>query len=362
MANALTQRPPAKKAGPGAAPRMLVPFVRASYEHFEGAFLDVSQLIGASAVQIPPADVPAFGYARYVWLLAEGSAGVLGAGALSEDYPFVVFDEVTFLDVNGAPIYGPMTGYDTYLVNRYGGYMWASDPATDPDFVATINGVFALLIPLEITRFDGYGALGNMNSAANYKVRLTVAASGTAYPTAVTTPATFRIRLYLDAWQQPAAQDLQGNANQQTPPGNGTMQFWSAATATINSGDQTVRLPRVGNLIRGIIAVLRTTATPPLRTTTNYPDPLTMNWDARQVFQEPRSYRRWWIRKVYGFNPDTGVFPYTYTDDQDGHAGNENRHLWLPTVQATRLELKGTFGAAGTLRILTNDVAPVGGR
>lgn len=356
---------PAKKGtkGAGGQPaRALVPFIRASYEHFEGAFVDVTQLQGAGAVQLGPYDVPAFGYARYLYLRVECSAGSLGAGALQEDYPFVLWDEITFLDINGAPIIGPVTGYDLYLINRWGGYTWSSDPTADPDYVGTINATYSLMVPLEITAFDGYGSLGNMNAAANYKVRFTLSASTTAFTTAPTTPPTVRLRAYLDAWQQPAATDINGQPNEQTPPGHGSMQFWSVSTAVIAAGDQTVRLQRVGNLIRNIIAVFRDDAVPSLRSTTEYPDPLTETWDARQVFQESRAFRRWKMRKAFGLAPDTGVFVYFYTDDQDGHAGDENRHLWLPTVQATRLELKGTFGGGGTLRILTNDVAPVGGR
>ena len=40
------------------------------------------------------------------------------------------------------------------------------------------------------------------------------------------------------------------------------------------------------------------------------------------------------------------------------HGGDEEPNLWLPTVQASRVELQGVFAAAGSLQILTNDVAP----
>jgi hypothetical protein len=38
----------------------------------------------------------------------------------------------------------------------------------------------------------------------------------------------------------------------------------------------------------------------------------------------------------------------------------ENRDLWLPTLGSTRLELQGSFGGAGVLTVLTNDVAIAG--
>ena len=55
-----------------------------------------------------------------------------------------------------------------------------------------------------------------------------------------------------------------------------------------------------------------------------------------------------------------GVWLEDFAHEFDGKIGNELRDGWLGTVQSTRLELSGTFGSAGTLTILTNDVAPAG--
>jgi hypothetical protein len=57
---------------------------------------------------------------------------------------------------------------------------------------------------------------------------------------------------------------------------------------------------------------------------------------------------------------DNGVFVYDFMHEFDGMLGRENRDLWLPTLGSTRLELQGSFGAAGTLTVLTNDVAIAG--
>jgi hypothetical protein len=41
-----------------------------------------------------------------------------------------------------------------------------------------------------------------------------------------------------------------------------------------------------------------------------------------------------------------------------GHNGDGTPELFLPTVQATRLECVGTSVTAGTVDIIVNDVAP----
>jgi len=57
---------------------------------------------------------------------------------------------------------------------------------------------------------------------------------------------------------------------------------------------------------------------------------------------------------------DNGVFVYDNTHEFDQSIGQENRDLWLPTLGSNRLEVQGSFAAAGTLTVLTNDVAIAG--
>lgn len=355
------ERAPGRGAAPRQAARPLVPFVRAAHRHVEGAFSDVTVTPGAAATTIAPADVPSYGYLTAVWIHVLGSAGVLGTGVLNADFPFSAIQEVSLVDPNGANIQFPVTGFQLMLENAYGGYVWSSDPAATPDFDATLpTPQFALRIPVQITPWDGFGSLANQNAASAYKVRVTVAAFN---PGLVTTTGTavapaLRFRYFLEAWSPPAQTDLLGQAQETMPPGLGTTQFWSPFSPVIAAGQQTIRLTRVGNLIRNIIFVVRDNTALTVRLTANFPDSITINWDASALYSnELRTYRRRKMFEATNFQPFAGVFAYQFTDDQDGHAGYENRHLWLPTVNATRLEISGSFGAAGTLEILTNDVA-----
>lgn len=350
------------------APQLpIIPFTHAAHEHVEPAF-DVSRLMTGNVQQLGPFDVPAFGYLRSIWLLVEGTGGLVGTGTpavLAGDAPYNAIQDVALLDVNGAPIFGPFNGYQVYLANKWGGYQYMQDPDGQPNFSATINPVFAVRIPVEISAKTGLGALSNMNASANYKVQVSLAASTTFLSTPIGTDGalpTVRVRGFLEAWTLPNPTSRDGLPQATMPPLHGTAQYWSVFTKQIVAGENNVILPRVGNQIRNLIAIFYNDATPSVRISTEYPDPIRFNWDARQLLNEARPYRQQSMFERYGaVGLDTGVFVYDFAHDANGHPGGEDDgHLWLRTVQATRLEFVGTYtGSGGTLQILTNDVAPV---
>jgi hypothetical protein len=273
------------------------------------------------------------------------------------------------LDVNGAPIFGPFTGYQAFLANLYGAYAFRTDPRLAPDYSSSVTAFqFAIRIPVEINHNNGLGALANQNAAAAYKVRVTLNNLTGAYSASPSTPPVVRVRGYLEAWSQPTPTDLAGRPQSIAPPQHGTTQYWSVFSRIFNAGDNIILLPRVGNLIRNLIFVVRD-STGARVSYANLPDPLEIRWDARQLIYEPKMYRRsvtaerilpnTLLGEALGI--EAGVLPYTFTHDVLGHAGDGTPELWLPTVQSTRLEFHSpTFPAGGgTVEVLTNDVAPV---
>ena len=352
---------------PAAIPR--IPFTAAAHEHVEPAF-DVTQLLGASAVQLGPFDVPAFGYLRHIVLVATGSGGTLGAGVLSADHPWNVIQSISLSDVNGAPIFGPVDGFAALQANIFGGYGGARpDPRVASTYSNTINGSFLLRIPVEIQRSTGLGALANQNAAASYKVAITVNPSTVVYSTAPTTPASWRFRAFLEAWTLPNEVDVAGRPQAMLPPAHGTTAYVSSFSRSTVVGANTVLLPRVGNLIRSLVFIARTAAAGTPRDDTVFPDPVTLNWDARALFNQfPQTYiiHRMLEQLAQSTNQaatansrDTGVFAINYANIEHGIAGDDEPTLWLPTVQSTRLELTGTAATAGTIQAITCDVAPV---
>jgi hypothetical protein len=357
----------AKSAGqPAAAPN---PFVRASREVVE-TFHDRATQMGAGQVQVADVEVPPFGYLRSIVLTVEGTGGVAGAAVVAarEDAPWNVLQDVQLVDVNGRPLTGPLTGFDLFLAAKWlPGTIQppASNPANLPTFAAIDaagNFSFQLRIPVEVSARDALGALPNQSSSAEYRLSYTIAGSGDVYATApATTLPTVRVRCHMETWAPADAVDPRGVPNQVQPPHVGTTQHFVKSLPVIQAGEQRIRHQRVGNMIRGLILVLRNTANPRLRTTVDFPDLIRLEWDGKNLFVGRRDYLRNLMYERSGMVPDTGVLLIDFAHDFDGRIGNEMRDQWLPTTSATRFELVGNFGAnAGKLDIITNDVAPVG--
>lgn len=343
------------------APQVIIPFTGASHMHTEPVTTDATLALGAAQQPRGPFDVPAYGFLRHVYLEVTGSGGTIGAGVLSPDYPFNVLQNVSLVDVNGAPIFGPLDGYALLQANLWGAYAFRTDPRLAPNYVGTINCKFGLRIPVEITQHNGYGSLANQNAAASYKLSWTLATSAQAYSTAPTTPANIQVRAWLEAWSQPNQTDLAGRPQAREPIGHGTTQFWSGfQKGGLAAGQQSIILPRVGNMIRNIVFICRDATG--ARVDTVMPDPIQINWDARILRLESQGYRlqKQMESQQATIARDTGVFAFPLDDGgESGNVGGDDMSLWLPTVQATRLELTGVNTAAGSIQVLTNDVAPV---
>jgi hypothetical protein len=365
---------PAQNAPREKAPALLVPFVRAAQEHIE-SFHDSTTNLGASSVAISPIDVPAYGFMRGIFIEVEATGGGKAAGTdpdavAKADAPFSALSDISMSDVNGSPIVGPLGGFDLFLVNKYGGYRRATtNPKTHPDYAGvstTGNFKYLLYLPIEVSGRDGLGSLANLNAASSYKLRATVAPSSEVYSTAPTVLPKIRVRAWLDAWTQPAGADLRGNAQATQPPAHGTTSFWSKKIVNVSAGQQTIRLDRVGNMIRDLLFVYRDAAG--VRNKGNFPGTLDLSWDTRLLKSLTPMVWRGSMSQRFGLTGaddsaaglDTGVYVEDYCHEFDGLAGAELRDGWLPTVQSTRLEVLGNFGAAGTLTVLTNDVSPVG--
>lgn len=362
-----------------------VPFIRASAEHREPTGIDVSRQLTTSAQDLGVFDIPAYGYVRSLWILVTVSGGSGGSGTTpAEDAPWNTLTNLFLTEPNGAVIAQFNSGYDCYLANKYGGYrhVLGSDFRQAKSYVqvpaAASAWSFALRIPVEINLRDGLGSLPNQNAAATFKLRATLNASTNIFTggTAPTTMPTARIRVYLEAWDQPEVSSA-GQTNQITPPAMNTTQFWSVQNYTVNAGLNTIRLTRVGNYIRDLILVQRRAGTSRANGESDLVavDPLYVYLDTRplDILQPDLFLHQQFERTGYGAvvgagttanetpgGLDNGVRAYDFAHEFDGTIGHENRDLWLPTLGSTRLELQGNFANAGVLTVLTNDVAIAG--
>lgn len=291
--------------------------------------------------------------------------------------PFSIIDTITLEDTNSKPIVGPWNGYDLYLANKYGGYTRSTDPKQSPNFNVdtgtgspiTIN--FVLRIPVELVARDALGALPNKSGTNKFKVRIRVAAAATVYSTAPSASVSARFRMVQEDWWEPDEHDLKGRPLAQNPPALGTTQYWTKGVYSINSGDQRVQVQQgLGYLLRNLVFINYTTST--TRTSTsdgNWPDPFTLQFESNVLFDRLRKLWREAIYRSFGFSAtvetangrDYSVYPLPFNMDFSHAPGEETRRGYLATADASRLEVRGNFGAAANFAVLANYVAPARG-
>lgn len=378
MANALAS--PAAPAAPattkqGGGQAQLIPFTRASVE-YEEPFYDTTFTLSANQQLIPPTPIPAFGFKRGVRIdVVLTSAGNAATVTLTEDAPWSLFAEIATQDVDGAPLWGPAEGYWLYLTHKYFGFRRQQDPKLYPYYQAVITGSgatagtgrFQFKVPTEINKRTALGSLPNMNDSQRYQIRAVVNNLAGIFGVAPTVAPTARIRMTLEAWDYPEAQNSQGMRQAQVPIGNGTTQFVSRFPFNNNAGSQTVTHNRKGLRLRNLMYIQRRAGTSRVNGDAD------LLGTAIQWFVDSRLYKN----MLYDYNrddlsdrtafvsltaeaaggPDNGVFALCFCDEFDGTTGFELGDKYLYTTGATRLEMLYIPANAGTLQVGTNDVA-----
>lgn len=363
------------------APMPVVPFIRASGLHRE-LVVDTSRAVTTSDQDLGPFDIPAYGYMRSLRVVVTESGGAGTTVTLTEDAPWNSLKNISVIEPNGATLYSVSSGYSAYLISKWGGYRWSYDPRSLQSYSVAVgssmNASYEFRIPIELSERDALGSLPNQNAAATFKLKFTLAKVSDPFAGTLTTPPTARIRVYLEAYDQPDLETA-GQTNQTTPPAMNTTQFWSEQQYAYNSGQFNVRLTRMGNYIREWIMIPRRTSGTRANGDSDFPDPVTLYLDTRAVdlIEKTGFYGQMQERTGYGNAAgtgatssnkadvsqnalDPGVFVYDFAHEFSGKIGMENRDLWLPTLASSRVEWGGSWGNAGTLTVLTNDVAPVG--
>lgn len=348
-----TAAPPAGGTPATTAAQTLNPFTRASKRLTE-PFYDNSVLLTASAQTLQQIDVPATGYLRHVVLDVDVSG--TAAATYAADAPWNVLESVQLADVNGQPIV-QLSGYDLMVANLTGGYVQHGDPTDYPGFASAATGFhYTLRIPVEIVQRNALGALANLNAAMTYKVKITLAPNTSVY-TANPANALIRIVATVESWSNPLGSDIHGSPNTTTPPALGTTQNWSEYVRGTVVGQNTIRLPRVGNTIRNLVFINRDVNG--ARTDTGIPTELALMLDGNQWKRNAFTYEIQRMYELYGYGTaerPAGVWVLPLTDDFDGTPGEEIGDYWLTTSGATRLELTGVFTAVGSLTVMTNDI------
>lgn len=345
-------------------------FIRSSARHTEQAFDSGDVALGSNLDNI---EVPANGYLRSVIVKVTGTTAANAATvAFAEDGPFAALAAARLSDINGANLFGPMSGWDWMTAIKFGGYRNENRVQLLPGYSAVTGAgatggsfSFMLRIPVEVNPRDGFGSLPNMNAASALKLGFSVGNSAAIYSTPPTTDPTVRIQTAIETWLIPAATDANGVPNTLVPPALGSYQRWLKSTFPVVQGDNRFRLPNVSNNLRTLIAVYRDDSGTPVRDDSELPVLWQLDVDgySREVIRTDQLRQR--MAEDYGYTEavsasgtgiQTGTVVWQFTDELDGKPGFETRELYMPTNSATRLELAGQFGGAGRLDVLWNDV------
>lgn len=359
-----------------AAPAMPRSFICGSRKNDKPDF-DQTITLTTSEQRMNPYQISPSGYLRGVYLVVENTAvnTTVTTVAYQENGPFNVLSAVRFLDTNSQPMIGTLTGYDVYILNKYGGYQFQGDAEASATFsatsgTATTAGTFAfvLYLPLEIVPRNALGSQLNKSGAAQFSLEMFVAGTGTVFSTAPATSSSLRVRSTLVSWLDPEAADVRGNPVQQDPPLLNTTQYWHKQNYVINSGAQFTRLQGIDGLVRMLIFVAYRNASTRANGEGDWPDPVSLKYEESYLIQSRiRLLFRHLIAISYGYDAaaeaskgrDNGVYPlFEFIQDWQQKPGGELTREYLPMSSASNLELQGTWGNAVSLDVLVNKVVP----
>jgi hypothetical protein len=377
MVAATTQRPGQQVKG---KPIITRPF-RVGAQSRDELQYDQTASTSTSTVDLPNLVVQPTGYLRHLYLLVEatctGNSATVTAAA---DGPFNVFDTIQFNDVGNKPILGPLTGWDLYVINKYGGYDFNDDPRNSPAYSYTTGSgssggsfTFALRIPIELVARDALGCLPNQSATSTYTLRMRLTATTNIYGTDPTNAPSVRVRVQPVSWWEPDPTDLKGRPQAVAPPALQTTQFWQKNPYTVNAGVARVPLEGVGWPIRELVYYLTDSNGSRSQGESDWPDPFELRVDTTRLVSRLKTLWKDQMARSYGYGgalsdsaaggKDNSVYVEPFCVDFGPKPGWETRRGYLPTTQSTRLEVEGTIGGSGshTFTVLMCYVAPANG-
>ena len=369
----MTAQPQTARPQSGGAPVAALPFPIASRRMTRFSFnAGTIALSAAAATPVSPIQIPAVGYLSHINL----EVTVTGAGGtaptFTADAPFNVLAAVEFKTASGNDIIVPVTGYQLYLINKYGAQFsqapW-SDVKANRQYSATAPSAhFFLAIPLEFDASTGLGAIPALASNRSYQLQLTLAAVSTVLTGAPTVTVAVVGTAYY--WSQPQESTTTGVQQQSAPTGLGTLSQWQLEAPPVTPGDKYIKSNNVGNVLRCVIFTLRNASSARIDAN-GWPGVSEIYLDNDPMFYLTQNEWEYIMAVTYGFNAsakdvvlglDTGVFVLPFFALGAGVAGDPmaSRSQLLPTLDASLLQLRGTsFGSnSSTLEIITNSVIP----
>lgn len=357
-----------------------IPFKIASRKQTRQAFTPPTSTLGSTSVAVSPIEIPATGYLSAVrFQVSLAYTGATGTPTLAADAPFNVITAIGVRSADGTPLITPMTGFQLYLINKYGGQLYTgkvNDPKLGYGYNATPTATsgtlaFFLSLPFEFDHEFGLGSIPALASNRSYIVDITLNTIANVFATNVPTGATVSIQGFSEYWAQPAGANSLGQAQQTAPQALGTLARWQLETPALTPGDKYVKSNNVGGTIRSHVVVLRNSSGARIDTN-GAPNIWQLYLDNEPQFYFTLAYFQDLMTRWYALDAstsskdaagglDTGVYVFPYFALLGGLAGDpaNSRGQLLNTNSASLLQFYGSsFGSAiSTMEIITNTVS-----
>jgi hypothetical protein len=308
------------------------------------------------------------------------TSGNAATTAFNADGPFIGLQSITFEDISGKQILGPITGWDLYVLNRFGGFVYQSDVKANGTYFATTGAGatggsyrYVLRLPVQVRRRDGMGSLPNRNASATFKCKITLNTIASVYSTAPTSAPSINVQIQQHGWATSDNRDYKGSPVAPTPNGVGSLMYTDKETIQLSAGAFNQRMGTFGGLLRVLVFELRDNTGSRAQGETDFPSLFEIEIDKVKAFS--RSPVTWenLMSEDWGLNsaaeavgtanakPD-GIFVLHWLDDFGLAPGAENSFRYQPLTPSTAVQLIGTIGGSGahTLSILKNYMSPVG--
>lgn len=373
-----TPAPPTKDRG-GKAPVVAArPFVTGT-RTLETETYSQSVTVSSSAQTLTPYEAQVDGYlSRLLIRVTCTTAGNSATTAFAADGPFSAIQSIAFVDIGNKQILGPITGWNLYVLNRFGGFVYNADTKAQSTYaVTTGTGAtggsfsFTLPLPIQVRRRDGMGSLPNRNASATFKVKPTVAPTAEIYSTAPTAAGTLRVEIQQQGWATSDNRDYKGNSVAPTPNGVGSLMYTDIESISMSAGKFSQRMGNYGGLTRLWAFELRDSNG--VRTEADWPQLFEIEIDKVKVYS--RSTATWdhLMSEDYGLSNTAesttaantklaGVKVVHWLDDFGLQPGAENSFRYQPITPNTAILLSGSIGGSGLhkLNVLKNYMSAVG--
>jgi hypothetical protein len=370
MAPTATATKPAMAGGGQKAPPPPQVFRVGVYET-DTPDIDVTLAATAAAQKLGTFKLSPNGWLSGIWCLFQGTG--FTAATYTGDQPWAGIQKITFRDVGNREIIGPLTGYEWFTINKWGGYYPGNPDPRNPasGFTATATAFTLLLfVPLEIVYRDTLGEIENKSSSASYTLEIYVDSQANTITGSAGT-LTWRMRANLEGYTEPESADSHGRPFSQSPPAAGTVQYWASEIWVASAGIGRYNQQNgIGYSIRNVVNIAYDNANGTRATgQTDWPDPATLSFGKVQLFQRPQLMWQNLMAKWFGLTgagPDAalsfenGVFVQAFNREFDTIAGNELRNGYLVTKAGNVLQIQGTLALAANVHIVTNYIVPPG--